>query len=60
MVLSLNIFDMQGRKLSHTPAFLQNENRISVDIKQLPAGMYVLEAETTGGNIRERMLKVHH
>lgn len=59
MVLSLNIFDMQGRKLSHTPAFLQNENRISVDIKQLPAGMYVLEAETTGGNIRERMLKVH-
>ncbi|MFN5371257.1 MAG: T9SS type A sorting domain-containing protein [Bacteroidia bacterium] len=59
MVLSLNIYDMQGRKLSHTPAFLQNENRISVDIKQLPAGMYVLEAETTGGNIRERILKVH-
>ena len=60
MVLSLNIYDMQGRKLSHTPVFLQNENIVSVDVKQLPAGMYVLEAETSGGNIRERLLKVQH
>ena len=60
MVLSLNIYDMQGRKLSHLPAFLQHENSVSVDVKQLPTGMYVLEAETSGGKIRERMLKVQH
>lgn len=60
MVLSLNIYDMQGRKLSHLPAFLQHENSVSVDVKQLPPGMYVLEAETSGGNISERMLKVQH
>lgn len=60
MVLSLNIYDMQGRKLSHIPAFLQHENSVSVDVKQLPTGMYVLEAETSGGKIRERMLKVQH
>jgi len=60
MVLSLNIYDMQVRKLSHIPAFLQHENSVSVDVKQLPTGMYVLEAETSGGKIRERMLKVQH
>lgn len=57
MVLSVNIYAMQGVKFSHIPTFLQHANCLSVDINQLPAGMYVLEAETTLGKIRERILK---
>jgi hypothetical protein len=56
--LSLTIYDVHGRVIEPTRTYSVNGNAAQVNVSHLAVGMYIFEASTNRGMLRQRLLKV--
>ena len=56
--ISLTVFDLNGRVLEPASTYTVNGYALQLEVSHLEAGMYILEASTKLGKIRQCLLKV--
>lgn len=54
VIESVTVIDLQGKNVIQMPG---SSTEMRVDITQLPAGIYLIEVESKGGIIREKIIK---
>lgn len=58
--LSLALYDMQGREILKSIDYIANGNVLTILLKNIPDGMYLIEAKNKGEITRQRLLKAQH
>jgi hypothetical protein len=55
---TITVYDLHGRIAEPSRTYAINGKTLQLDVSHLEAGMYIIEANTPRGNIRQRLLKV--